>query len=155
MSRGTGLVPFQHRYPDRFFDVGIAEQHAVTLAGGLAVGGLRPVVAIYSTFMQRAVDQLIHDVALQNLPVVFALDRSGAVPDDGETHQGIFDIALFRPVPGLSILTPASAAEMRLMLVWALEQKSGAHPLSQGALSDRAGSLFASGCFRARRVCPA
>ncbi|HQB88944.1 MAG TPA: 1-deoxy-D-xylulose-5-phosphate synthase [Treponemataceae bacterium] len=124
MSRGTGLVPFQHRYPDRFFDVGIAEQHAVTLAGGLAVGGLRPVVAIYSTFMQRAVDQLIHDVALQNLPVVFALDRSGAVPDDGETHQGIFDIALFRPVPGLSILTPASAAEMRLMLVWALEQGS-------------------------------
>lgn len=121
MSRGTGLVPFQHRYPERFFDVGIAEQHAVTFAAGLATGGLRPVVAIYSTFMQRAVDQLIVDVALQNLPVIFALDRSGPVPDDGETHQGIFDLSLFRPVPGITILTPASAMEMRLMLNWACE----------------------------------
>lgn len=122
MSKGTGLAAFQHRYPDRFFDVGIAEQHAVTFAGGLAAGGMRPVVAIYSTFMQRAVDQLIHDVALQRLPVVFALDRSGPVPDDGETHQGLYDIALFRPVPGLSMLCPASVAEMNLMLGWALCQ---------------------------------
>lgn len=122
MSKGTGLAPFQHRYPDRFFDVGIAEQHAVTFSGGLAAGGLKPVVAIYSTFMQRAVDQLIHDVALQKLPVVFALDRAGAVPDDGETHQGLYDITLFRPVPGLSILCPASACEMKLMLSWALTQ---------------------------------
>ncbi len=122
MAKGTGLVPFQHRYPSRFFDTGIAEQHAVTFAGGLAAGGRRPVVAIYSTFMQRAVDQVIHDVALQELPVVFAMDRSGAVPDDGETHQGLYDIALFRPVPGLSILTPASAREMSIMLDWALEQ---------------------------------
>ncbi len=120
MAKGTGLAAFQHRYPDRFFDVGIAEQHAVTFAGGLAAGGMRPVVAIYSTFMQRAVDQLVHDAALQKLPVVFALDRSGAVPDDGETHQGLFDIALFRPVPGVSILAPASAREMSLMLSWAL-----------------------------------
>lgn len=123
MSKGTGLVPFQHRFPTRFFDTGIAEQHAVTFAGGLAAGGRKPVVAIYSTFMQRAVDQVIHDVALQNLPVVFALDRAGAVPDDGETHQGLYDISLFRPVPGLSILCPASAAEMSLMLSWAFEQE--------------------------------
>lgn len=122
MSKGTGLVPFQHRYSDRFFDVGIAEQHAVTFAAGLASGGLRPVVAIYSTFMQRAVDQLIVDVALQNLPVIFALDRSGPVPDDGETHQGIFDLSLFRPIPGVAMLAPASAMEMRLMLNWAVEQ---------------------------------
>ncbi len=124
MSKGTGLVPFQHRYPERFFDTGIAEQHAVTFAGGLAAGGRRPVVAIYSTFMQRAVDQVIHDVSLQKLPVVFAMDRAGAVPDDGETHQGLYDIALFRPVPSLSILTPASAEETRLMLAWALDQEN-------------------------------
>lgn len=124
MSKGTGLVPFQHRYPDRFFDTGITEQHAVTFAGGLAAGGRKPVVAIYSTFMQRAVDQVIHDVSLQKLPVIFALDRAGAVPDDGETHQGLYDLALFRPVPGISILTPASAEEMRLMLDWALAQES-------------------------------
>jgi len=143
MAKGTGLAPFQHRYPERFFDVGIAEQHAVTFAGGLAAGGMKPVVAIYSTFMQRAVDQVIHDVALQSLPVVFALDRSGAVPDDGETHQGIFDIALFRSIPGISILTPASVCEMRLMLSWALAQDTpvmlrypkGACPTEQDAFS--------------------
>ncbi len=143
MAKGTGLAPFQHRYPDRFFDVGIAEQHAVTFAGGLAAGGMKPVVAIYSTFMQRAVDQVIHDVAIQSLPVVFALDRSGAVPDDGETHQGIFDIALFRPVPGLSILTPTSACEIALMLEWALGRDEpvmlrypkGACPTEQDAFS--------------------
>ncbi len=143
MAKGTGLAPFQHRYPDRFFDVGIAEQHAVTFAGGLAAGGMKPVVAIYSTFMQRAVDQVIHDVALQSLPVVFALDRSGAVPDDGETHQGLYDIALFRPIPGISILTPASACEMRLMLTWALSHDlpvmlrypKGACPTEQDAFS--------------------
>jgi 1-deoxy-D-xylulose-5-phosphate synthase len=122
MAKGTGLVPFQHRYPERFFDVGIAEQHAVTFAGGLALGGMKPVVAIYSTFMQRAVDQLIHDVALQNLPVVFALDRAGPVPDDGETHQGLYDITLFRPVPGISIMCPASAKDMSLLFSWAVAQ---------------------------------
>lgn len=124
MSKGTGLVPFQHRFPERFFDTGITEQHAVTFAGGLAAGGRKPVVAIYSTFMQRAVDQVIHDVSLQKLPVIFALDRAGAVPDDGETHQGLYDLALFRPVPALSILTPASAVEMKLMLEWALKQEN-------------------------------
>ncbi len=122
MSKGTGLAPFQHRYPGRFFDVGIAEQHAVTFAAGLAAGGMKPVVAIYSTFIQRAVDQFIHDIALQHLHVVIALDRAGAVPDDGETHQGLYDVALFRPIPGVSILCPASVAEMNLMLVWSLAQ---------------------------------
>ncbi|MDR2897588.1 MAG: 1-deoxy-D-xylulose-5-phosphate synthase [Spirochaetaceae bacterium] len=122
MAKGTGLAVFQQRYPDRFFDVDIAEQHAVTFAGGLALAGMKPVVAIYSTFMQRAVDQVIHDIALQDAGVVFMLDRSGAVPDDGETHQGIYDIALFRPVPGISMLAPASAAELELFLSWAVCQ---------------------------------
>jgi len=120
MAKGTGLAPFQHRYPARFFDVGIAEQHAVTFAAGLATGGLKPVVAVYSTFLQRAVDQVIHDVAMQGLPVVFALDRSGPVPDDGETHQGLYDISILRSVYGLAILAPASVIEMQLMLDWAL-----------------------------------
>ncbi|HAE22056.1 MAG TPA: 1-deoxy-D-xylulose-5-phosphate synthase [Spirochaetaceae bacterium] len=120
MAKGTGLSDFQRRFPKRFFDVGIAEEHAVTLAAGMAAGGLRPVVAIYSTFMQRAVDQVQHDIALGGLPVIFALDRAGAVPDDGETHQGIYDIQLFRAVPGLSIVAPASALELKAALAWAL-----------------------------------
>ncbi len=143
MAKGTGLAAFQHRYPDRFFDVGIAEQHAVTFAAGLAAAGLKPVVAIYSTFIQRAIDQIIHDVALQNLPVVFALDRAGPVPDDGETHQGLYDIALLRPVPGLSIVCPASVREMQLLLTWSLEQDGpvairypkGASPTEQEAFA--------------------
>jgi 1-deoxy-D-xylulose-5-phosphate synthase len=120
MEKGTGLSPFKAEFPKRFFDAGIAEEHGVTFAAGLAAQGLRPVAAIYSTFMQRAVDQLIHDVALQNLPVTFALDRSGFVGDDGETHQGLFDIALFRPVPNVAILAPAGERELRAMLDWAL-----------------------------------
>jgi 1-deoxy-D-xylulose-5-phosphate synthase len=120
MAKGTGLESLRAAFPDRLYDVGIAEQHAVTFAAGLAAGGLLPIVAIYSTFMQRAVDQVFHDVALPGLPVIMALDRSGAVPDDGETHQGIYDIALFRSLPGLAILAPASAGELALMLDWAL-----------------------------------
>lgn len=123
MVKGTGLTAFSHRFPERYFDVGIAEQHAVTFAGGLARAGMRPVVAIYSTFMQRAVDQVIHDIALQNMPVIMALDRGGAVPDDGETHQGIYDISLFRPIPNLVLLAPASAAELELSFDWALKQQ--------------------------------
>ncbi|MBQ5781708.1 MAG: 1-deoxy-D-xylulose-5-phosphate synthase, partial [Spirochaetaceae bacterium] len=119
MRQGTGLEAFAERFPNRFFDVGIAEEHGVTFAAGLAVGGLKPVVAIYSTFFQRSIDQVIHDVALQNARVIFALDRSGAVPDDGPTHQGIFDIALLRSIPGITILAPASEAEMELCLEWA------------------------------------
>ncbi|HQO65669.1 MAG TPA: 1-deoxy-D-xylulose-5-phosphate synthase [Spirochaetales bacterium] len=120
MSSGTGLDGFQRAFSERCFDVGIAEEHAVTFAAGMAAGGLRPVVAIYATFMQRAFDQVHHDVALQGLPVVFALDRAGAVPDDGETHQGIYDIQAYRAVPGLSILAPASSGEVGQALRWAL-----------------------------------
>jgi 1-deoxy-D-xylulose-5-phosphate synthase len=125
MEKGTGLADFKEMFPSRFFDVGIAEEHAVTFAAGLAAKGMRPIVSIYSTFMQRAVDQIIHDVALQNLPVIFALDRAGAVPDDGETHQGIFDIALFRSIPHMNIFAPAGKTEMDLMLEWLLSQQPG------------------------------
>lgn len=123
MSKGTGLDAFSRRFPDRFFDVGIAEEHAVTFAGGLAAGGMIPVVAIYSTFMQRAIDQIIHDVALSKRAVVFCLDRAGVVPGDGETHQGLFDIALLRPVPNLTLLSPASARDLETCLSWAVTQK--------------------------------
>ena len=108
MADGTGLSAFSIRYPDRFFDVGITEQHAVTFAAGLAIAGLRPVIAVYSTFMQRAVDQVIHDIAIPNLPVIIAMDRAGLVGDDGETHQGVFDIALFKPVPNICFLSPCN-----------------------------------------------
>lgn len=120
MSKGTGLDSFSRHFKNRFFDVGIAEEHAVTFAGGLAAGGMIPVAAIYSTFMQRSVDQIIEDVAMQKRHVVLALDRAGAVPSDGETHQGIFDIALFRTVPNLVIMTVSSAADLGLCLEWAV-----------------------------------
>ena len=123
MTDGTGLTTFAEQFPNRFFDVGIAEEHAVTFAGGLARAGLKPVVAIYSTFIQRSVDQLIHDIALQNIPAVFVLDRSGPVPADGETHQGIFDISLLRPIPNVFLLTPASQIELENCLEWAIKQE--------------------------------
>lgn len=123
MAKGTGLSLFQERFPDRFFDVGITEQHAVTFAAGLAHTGMRPVVAIYSTFMQRAVDQVIHDVALPNLPVLIVLDRAGFVGEDGETHQGLYDVALFRSVPNLSILSPASGSELDRMMEYAFHHQ--------------------------------
>jgi 1-deoxy-D-xylulose-5-phosphate synthase len=119
MAKGTGLASFARHFPDRFFDVGIAEEHAVTFGGGLATGGLTPVICIYSTFIQRAVDQMIHDISLQNAHAVIVLDRAGVVPNDGETHQGLFDIALFRPVPGLRIMCPASAQDLKLCLNYA------------------------------------
>ncbi|GHT98313.1 1-deoxy-D-xylulose-5-phosphate synthase [Spirochaetia bacterium] len=122
MEKGVGLSPFKAEFPRRFFDVGIAEEHAVTFAAGLAAQGLRPMAAIYSTFMQRGIDQVIHDAAIQGLPLTFALDRSGFVGDDGETHQGLFDISLFRPVPGMTILAPASAGELAAMLDWSLSR---------------------------------
>lgn len=124
MAKGTGLYQFSHKFPDRFFDVGIAEEHAVTFAAGLSKGGKIPVVCIYSTFMQRAVDQIIHDIALQKLHAVFMLDRAGAVPGDGVTHQGIYDIALFRPVPEIQFLTVSSAEDMKLCLDWAINDGS-------------------------------
>jgi 1-deoxy-D-xylulose-5-phosphate synthase len=116
MREGSGLVRFSQEFPDRYFDVGIAEQHAVTFAAGLAVEGLRPVVAIYSTFLQRAYDQLIHDVALQNLPVAFALDRGGLVGADGPTHHGAFDLAYLRCIPNMTVMAPADENECRQML---------------------------------------
>ena len=125
MGNGTGLDPFACEFPRRFYDVGIAEQHAVTFAAGLAQAGRKPVAAIYSTFIQRAADQVIHDVALQKLPVVLALDRAGLVGQDGETHHGVFDIPLFRGVPHLEFMAPSNGEEMRLMLEYAL---SCGHP---------------------------
>jgi len=127
MREGSGLVEFERRFPDRYFDVGIAEQHAVTFAAGMACEGLKPVVAIYSTFLQRAYDQLIHDVAIQNLPVVFALDRAGIVGADGATHCGAYDIAFTRCIPNMSIATPADEAECRALLTTAFAQS---HPVT-------------------------
>jgi 1-deoxy-D-xylulose-5-phosphate synthase len=116
MREGSGLVEFSKRFPERYYDVAIAEQHAVTFAAGLAAEGLKPVVAIYSTFLQRAYDQLIHDVALQNLPVIFAMDRAGLVGSDGATHQGSYDLTFMRCIPGLVIMAPADENECRQML---------------------------------------
>jgi 1-deoxy-D-xylulose-5-phosphate synthase len=116
MREGSGLVKFSQRFPDRYFDVGIAEQHAVTFAAGLAVAGMKPVVAIYSTFLQRAYDQLIHDVALQDLPVVFALDRGGLVGADGPTHHGAFDLSYLRCIPNMTVMAPSDENECRQML---------------------------------------
>ena len=116
MREGSGLVEFEHQFPDRYFDVGIAEQHAVTFAGGLACEGIKPVVAIYSTFLQRAYDQLVHDVALQNLPVLFAIDRAGIVGADGPTHAGLYDLSFLRCVPNMIIATPSDENECRLLL---------------------------------------
>ena len=120
MKEGTGLEKFAERYPDRFYDVGIAEPHAVTFAAGLATQGLKPVVAIYSTFLQRAFDEIVHDVCLQNLPVVFAIDRAGIVGEDGPTHSGIFDITYLRQIPNLVILAPRDGSELRSMFEFAL-----------------------------------
>ena len=124
MREGSGMVEFHKRFPKRFFDVGIAEQHAVTFAGGLACEGLKPVVAIYSTFLQRGYDQMIHDVALQNLPVVFALDRAGIVGADGPTHAGAYDIAFVRCIPNMALLTPSDENECRQALTTAFRQGS-------------------------------
>ena len=120
MPDGTGLKRFHNMYPDRFFDVGIAEEHAVTFAAGLAVGGLKPVVAIYSSFLQRAYDQIIHDVCIQNLPVVFAVDRAGIVGSDGETHQGIFDLSYLSSIPNMHVMAPKNKWELSDMMKYAL-----------------------------------
>lgn len=127
MREGSGLVEFEQQFPERYYDVGIAEQHAVTFAGGLACEGLKPVVAIYSTFLQRAYDQLIHDVAIQNLPVVFALDRAGLVGADGATHAGAYDIPFLRCVPNMAVACPADEAECRQLLSTAFAQN---HPVA-------------------------
>ena len=121
MPDGTGLKRFRNMYPDRFFDVGIAEEHAVTFAAGLAAGGLKPIVAIYSSFLQRAYDQILHDVCIQNLPVVFAIDRAGLVGSDGETHQGIFDLSYLSSIPNMHIMAPKNKWELSDMLKFAVD----------------------------------
>ena len=135
MREGSGMVEYSRRFPTRYFDVAIAEQHAVTLAAGMACDGLRPVVAIYSSFLQRGYDQLIHDVALQNLPVTFALDRAGLVGGDGATHQGSFDLSFLRCIPNLTIMAPANENECRQMLYTSIQLGSPAvvrYPRGQG-----------------------
>ena len=125
MPGGTGLLPFKELYPKRIFDVGIAEEHAVSMAGGLAKQGMVPVVAIYSTFLQRAYDMIFQDVAMLGLHVVFAIDRAGLVGEDGETHHGVFDMGFLRQVPGMTVVCPASTAEMKEMLAWAVNECTG------------------------------
>ena len=163
MLEGTGLIKCQQRFPDRFFDVGIAEQHAVTFAAGLACEGLRPVVAIYSTFLQRAYDQIIHDVALQHLPVVFALDRGGLVGADGTTHQGAFDLSYLRLIPNLVVMAPSDENELRIALATAAApRRAGGLPLPArlgGGAAARPGAGAAPrsarpGCCAARRASP-
>jgi len=146
MPDGTGLKRFSAKYPDRFFDVGIAEEHAVTFAAGLAAGGFRPIVAIYSSFLQRAYDQIIHDVCIQNLPVIFAIDRAGIVGSDGETHQGIFDLSFMSSVPNMTIMAPKNKWELSDMLKFALTMDSPVairYPrgLAYDGLSDFRGAI--------------
>ena len=157
MREGSGLVRFSQAYPERYFDVGIAEQHAVTFAAGLACEGLKPVVAIYSTFLQRAYDQLIHDVCIQNLPVVFAVDRGGLVGADGPTHHGSFDLSFLRCLPNMTVMTPSDENECRQMLYTActlgtpvaVRYPRGAGP---GVVPDRNMESFDIGCGVVRRT---
>ena len=125
MATGTGLDKLQEKLPKQYIDVGIAEQHAVTLSAGLACEGMRPVVAIYSTFVQRGYDQIIHDVCIQNLPVFFCLDRAGIVGADGPTHQGMYDIAFLRCLPNMTIMAPKDEAELQRMVVTGINHTSG------------------------------
>lgn len=139
MPDGTGLSEFKKKYPNRFFDVGIAEQHAVTMAAGLAINGLRPVVAIYSTFLQRAYDQILHDVCQQNLPVVFAVDRAGLTGEDGETHQGVFDISYLQQIPNITLMAPKNTFELASMLEYSLSLDGPTvirYPKGQGGLIE-------------------
>ncbi|NLB61419.1 MAG: 1-deoxy-D-xylulose-5-phosphate synthase, partial [Clostridiales bacterium] len=137
MPLSTGLIPFEQTFPERFFDVGIAEQHAITMSAGASVGGLKPVAVIYSTFLQRAYDQILHDVCLQNLPVVIGVDRAGLVGDDGETHHGIYDINFLLSMPNMCLFSPASICELKEMLKLALHiNKPVAIRYNRGLLPD-------------------
>ncbi len=138
MPEGTGLVAFQERFPERTFDVGIAEEHAMSMAGGLAKQGMIPVVALYSTFLQRAYDQILQDITMLHLHVVLAVDRAGLVGEDGETHHGIFDVGFLRQAPGMTILCPASLEEQRAMLTWAIRDYDGPIALRYPRGGDRA-----------------
>ncbi len=151
MTGPTGLIPFAERYGDRLVDVGIAEQHAVTLAAGMAMGGLRPVVAVYSTFLNRAWDQVLHDVGLHRLPVVFCLDRAGVTGDDGPSHHGILDLVLLSKVPGMTVLAPSSYEEVAVMLHDALEHDGGPVAIRWPKTPARCRAETGAG-LRARRV---
>jgi 1-deoxy-D-xylulose-5-phosphate synthase len=142
MPGGTGLLEFKKRFPDRLFDVGIAEDHAVSMSGGIAKQGMTPVVAIYSTFLQRGFDQIMQDIALMKLHVVLAVDRAGLVGEDGATHHGVFDVGYLRQIPGMTILSPASMAEQRKMLAWAVEKFHGPVAIRY----PRGGDKTYSGC---------
>jgi 1-deoxy-D-xylulose-5-phosphate synthase len=153
MPTGTGTSPFAKAFPDRFFDVGIAEGHGVTFAAGLATRGVRPIVTIYSTFLQRGYDNIIHDVALQKLPVVFAMDRAGLVGEDGETHMGLYDIAYMLSVPGMTVAAPKDGAEMLGLLRAAVDHTDGpfcfryprdASPDIPGAMSEITATPYAT-----------
>jgi len=144
MTEGTGLTSFAEKFPDRFYDVGIAEPHATTFAAGLASQGLRPVLTVYSTFLQRAYDELIHDVCLQHLPVIFAVDRAGIVGEDGPTHQGVFDLSFLRNVPGLTIMAPADLAELKKMLFAALRHEGPSairYPRGKASIGQQASGV--------------
>jgi len=148
MPGGTGLLEFKKLFPDRLFDVGIAEEHAVSMAGGLAKQGMIPVVAIYSTFLQRSFDQILQDIAMLNLHVVFAVDRAGLVGEDGETHHGVFDVGYLRQIPNMTVLCPASTQELSDMLTWAVQKGSGPIAIryprgGDGRLTE---SAFQDGC---------
>ena len=153
MPGSTGLLPFAERFPDRCFDVGIAEQHAVTAAAGMAMRGLRPVVAIYSTFLSRAWDQMVYDVGLHGLPVVFCLDRAGITGDDGPSHHGLYDLALLTKVPGLTLFAPSSYEEMTVMLEEALRITSGPVALRWPKTVARHVMPGAVGSGRSARAC--
>ena len=121
MEDGTGLITFKEKYPDRFFNVEIAEEHALTMAAGMAAEGLKPVVAIYSSFLQRGYDQIIHDICMQNLPVIICVDRAGIVGEDGETHQGILDLSFLNTVPNLTVMSPKNKEELKEMIIFSLK----------------------------------
>jgi 1-deoxy-D-xylulose-5-phosphate synthase len=153
MPGPTGLLPFQARFPDRFFDVGIAEQHAVTAAAGMAMGGLRPVVAVYSTFFSRAFDQANLDVGLHELPVVFALDRAGITGDNGPSHHGVLDLALCLSIPGMTVFAPSSFQELGVMLRDALEMEGPSairypNGAARHVADDDVGAGLAARCLR-------
>ena len=154
MPGGTGLLDFKQKFPDRLFDVGIAEEHAVSMAGGFAKQGMVPVVAIYSTFLQRAYDQILQDVSMLKLHVVFAVDRAGLVGEDGETHHGVFDVGFLRHAPGMTVLCPASCKELGAMLQWAVEVHDGPVAIRYGRGGDRkyTESAFGEGAVYAHRV---
>lgn len=137
MPTGTGLLGFKDQFPHRFFDVGIAEEHAVSMAGGLAKQGMVPVVALYSTFLQRAYDMILQDICMLGLHVVFAIDRAGLVGEDGETHHGVFDVGFLRQAPGMMILCPASMSELASMLSWAVCEHNGPVAIRYPRGSDR------------------